>query len=666
VSGARWLAALWIGIARAGPALAAGSPPGPAGLPPSPFLLRHAQHRTPPFLDAAPPCLPAADGLALEALAARLRARDAKGAERALERVHEGAAAAHADDLRLVDAIVAARAAVGSERSATLRRLERALLAHPHAAARACARLERMRLLLELGREAEARVERARLRREHGEALESLPGRWLRAELAHATGDAEEAGALYEALATSDDARVAQAAALRRLEQRFPVGGRGADAAAVRAWQRLPERLKAAAALGLDVEPFALVAGELALRVDDFGAAHHWLARAERVWPGGLAAIRKADALRALGQPADARRTLERVVRTADAADVRALAELRGVDDRLAEGRRDAALETLAAVARSPHPVLRALARERLAAEGLAAHELDRALAAAVRLTYDAAPQGLGAALAPALAGVIAAAVEERDCPQLLARFGGRRPLLARHSPGPEALLSLGDCLLGLGLAAPALESYRAAGRAFGFERTPDLALRIAEASLAHGDVEAVAAALAAETGPRRPDDPAAARWSLLAAKLALRLGRREEAAAALVALLADARLAPALRPDAELALAELALAGVAPEEAADALRASLSIEAPGDAKLRAHVWLALADLARARGARAAAERAYRAASAALAPGPARDRALYRASEQAALAGEEPGSAWARLARLERRLQRIDDGAHAP
>jgi len=665
------LLAMWLGLAGAARAEE-------AKLPPSPFLLRHALARTPPFLDAAPPCLPGASALGLDELATRLRVGDVEGAARALRRFEaKPEAAAHADDVRLLGALVSARAAAGREREDALRTLEREVDAHPAPEARACTRLERMRLLLLLDRADEARVELARARRAQGgasgPASDSLAAGWLAAEAAHASGNEAEAHTGYAALASADDPRLAAAAGLRLVEEQFPVGGVGKRDEAEAEWRRFPQALESAAALGLDVEPFALVAGELALRARDYGAAHHWLARAERPWPGGLASIRKADALRGMGLAEDARRTLERVTRTGSTPETRALAELRLVDDRLAEGKRDEALTTLAAVARSPHPLLRALARERLAAEQLRAGQLDAALAAAVRLAYDAAPAETEAGLGDTLSRVIAESAGAHDCPLLLERFGDRRDLLVQESRGPDAVVALGDCLLEIGLAGAALESYRAAGRAFGFDRTPGLALRIAEASLAVGDRDAVAAALAAETGPRRPGDPETPRWLALSAALALGAGRRDEAATSYATLLGDAALAPERRLPAEQALAELATAGLGGAAAKAALAASLEQPATGDPAARALVRLALADLERDG---AAAARSYRAAAAALPAGPARDRALHEAARLvspaaarrealAALPIEAPGSAWSRLSQLELRLERIESGAGA-
>lgn len=642
-------------------------------LPPSPFLLRHPLQRTPPFLDAAPPCLPGVAALPLAELSTRLRARDADGARRALRRAADSPAAAErTHDLLLLAAIVDARAALGAERHSALRELERALERHPDPDARACARLERARLWLALDRAEEAHVELGRARRAgSGRASDTPAARWLAAETAHARGDREEARRLHAALEGDADERLARGATLRLLEHAFPVGVATGGAAAEAASRRFPQALGEAAALGLDVEPFALVGGELALSVGDYGAAHHWLARAERVWPGGLASIRKADALRALGLREEAQRTLERVARIGADADTRALAELRLVDDAIAGEKRDAALGTLARMAEHPHPGLRALARERLTAERLASGDLDGALPAAARLAYDSGPADAAGALAVTVARVIEAGARERDCTRLLERFGGRRELLERSSRGPEALVAVGDCLLELGLAEAALESYRAAGRRFGFDRTPGLALRIAEASLAAGDSDAVAAALAAQAGPRRPGDPAASRWLALAARLALRRERREEAAELFSALLDSEALAPELRAEGERALLVLAQQGVAVEKSRVLLSASLDKPASTPAATRGLTRLSTADLARAGGDPAAAREAYLRAAADLAAGSARDRALHEAAALSApgearrdtLAAVDGASAWARLSRLELRLERLREGS---
>jgi len=652
-------------------------------MPPSPFLLVPPQRRTPPFLDAAPACVPGAEREGVARIAAHLRAQDAEGARRALDHLAKEPERG-SPDRPLLEAIVAARAAVGSDRGAALRGLETALLRHPDPAARACARLERARGFLRLGQPAAARIELARARRdERGSTtpVTASPGaRWLAAEAAHLSGVDEEARAIYEQLSSAADARLARAASLRRAEAAFPVASAGMAADPESIWRTLPGGIHAASELGIDVEAFALVAGELALRVRDYGAAHHWLARAERPWPGGLASIRKADALRLLGRRDDARRVLERVVRTAAHAATRELAQARLAEERLKDGDREGGLDLLRAVARSSHPRVRTLAQDRIARELALTGATDQALQALVRLAYADPTRDLAPSFPETFERVIGelAGAAAPDCARLLEGLGGRRSLLVRHSRDPGPLLGLGDCFLSLGLPGAALDSYRAAGRAFGFDRAPRVSLRLAQASLEHGDWSALKAALAAELGaqPGRDADPERARWLWLAARLDEREGRREAAGETLRRLAEGDALPPELRIDVELALARLAGDGLAPEAARAALERSLARPADGEASARAMARLRLADLLGEAGDADAARSAYRRAAAELPGGGLRDRALHHAAALAAAGserrealrvarGDEAASPWSRVAAVELRLASLREGLGA-
>ncbi len=667
-------ALLLAAVAQAALADAALADPEPSAPLPSPFHLVHPSKRTPRFLDATAPCTPAASSAALE-FAARLRDGDITGARRGLAALKRAPEAKR--DLALLEATLQARTAVGSTRSANRKRLLEIAERDARPEARACALLESARLALLLDLPLEARVDRARALAKLANKVwpERLAptAKWLAAEEAHRTGESLKALRLYAELADEPDDRLALAVWLRRAEAAFPVAGPEAASGAAELWAEFPSKLEAAAQAGLDVEPWSLVAGELALRANDPQAAHYWLARAELAWPGGLASIRKADALSALARVSDARNTLERVLRVGANADVRALAGLRIAAFELDAGRPEQARAASQAAARSPHPELRAAALGLLVRGQLAAGAVTQSLNSGVRLVHS----GVDASAIPyfrddmqrALTQITA---ERVACSGVLQALGSRTTLIARQAEDAAVLLRVADCFLATGMPGAALDAVRLAGRTYGAERIPDLALRMATAALAAGELPAVHAAIDAAAKEPAASPDARLRWRSLAAALAEREGLLGAAFEELVLLSGEDALPIEPRIQAELALVRMLEAGRDAARGVGALEASLAREPAVIPEARAFVWLRLADLRMSAGAVPEARAAYERAATKLPSGALRDRALHHAAF-ASRAGAERSealgiavaagsrSAWSELSALETQLRQLSE-----
>lgn len=662
---------------------AAETTPG-AELPASPFRVVHATRRSPEYLDATPVCLPR-ELAGAEGVATRLRDGDIVGVHRALAKLDGEASRAgrtqgSASDLELIHTVVDARIASGSQRAALRVALRRLAERATSPSARGCALLESARLALLIGLPLDARVDRVRARHqfEGGQfsGAQAPTAAWLEAEELHRTGDDSRARALWADVEAAGDARLALAARLRLVEARFPVADSAApQAGAVEEWAGFPKLLQEASALRLDVEPWSLVAGELAIRAGDLQAAHYWLARAELAWPGGLASIRKADVLAALDRTGDARNTLDRVARAARDPAVREIAELRIAALELVAGERAAAVARIAGPARSLHPEVRAEALLLRAADQVASGQAASALDSYARLARaggrtDEDPR-FREGLARAARDFTSARV---GCPLILQKLGSRTALLARYLPDSGPLLRVGDCFLTLNMPGAALDTYRAVQNRFGQETDLMLPLRIATAALAAGDTESTHKAVDTALSSSAAQDGGLAdlRWRWLAFALAEREGRTLKASAYLEQLARAEDLPSELRPEVELAILRWMDAAGNPSQARAALRASVAFEPAMKNDARGFAWIRLADLAMADPDPVSAAGAYSTAASMLAPGPLRDRARHHAAllagtrqarTDALAAAADPGSAseWARVAGLERRLQKLAD-----
>jgi hypothetical protein len=601
----------------------------------------------PGLLDAAPACLPPDDGEVIDG------------------------------DLELLDAVLALRGASRAAAHHALRGAEAALIAGGSDEARACLLLERARVELRIGLLPEARASLERTGRALDPRAMSSALRetflFYRAEAAMRSEHREEAKAIYAELEESSLPLLAHAARLRGA-----VHAELADDPRA-AWKRLAELLARGSELGLNVDAWAIPVAEAALTAELYEEAEAWLARAEpRPESGPLSSIRRADVLVQLERRDEARRLLERVVATAERADVRTLAQIRLTVSELAPETENERRARLLRGAAAIHPGVSVYARGELAHRLVAAGEVDGALDQLARVVYDG-PTPLHtphfqADLDHVLAEIADSTASDSACPSVVRRLGGRRTLLLAHGSAPKAFLRLGDCYLALAMPNSALDVYRAVSVRFGLEVASALPLRMARASLRAGDLAAVRAAVRAQRTHLTKGSEQPPAWRLVAGELAFAEQRAPAAIEALTPLLRSEELEPVQRAHALLDLAQLALETRAAGSIAEMLDASLRETAGGapDAaeSLLAEASLYVADLAARTGSSASARKLYDRAARGLPPGPLRARAVYRSalletslarSREAfgGVATSEVESPWARMARAELRLVRL-------
>ncbi len=649
-----------------------------AEIPPSPHAMLQPRTLVPGLLDAAPACLPDAEGDAFAGVIERARGGDAASARRKLAALKAKDSESLADgEFAVLDALLSLRAVSSAAAPTALRTAEAVLTTESSDQARACLLLERARVELRLGLLPEARLSLERARRAmdpramSGSTRETF--RFYQAEAAARGERREEADTLFAELETSSNPTLAHAARLRRA-----LAVENADDPA-EVWKKLADLLTRAPDLGLDLDVWALPLAEAAIGAGRFEEARLWLVRAETRPEGGpLVSLRRADVLVELDRRDEARRLLERLAATEASAAVRSLAQMRLATAKLApesERERRARLQKGAA---SPHPAVSVYAHAELAHRLTAAGEIDAALDQLVRVVYDGPSPLLTPHFQPdldrVLAAIAASAANHEACPLVVRRLGGRRTLLLAHASAPAAFLGLGDCYLALGMAAAALDTYRATSARFALEVASALPLRLARASLQAGELPAVRAALRAERARLAEGSELAAAWQLVATELALAEGRGAVAAETLVPLLSSDALDPVQRAQALLDLALLALEGRGPDSLVETLHTELS-ETPapaagGSEALVAEASLYAADLAARDGSTKTARALYERAARGLPPGPLQARAAYRAGlldgslsgareALASAADSEVESAWARLSRAELRLIRL-------
>jgi len=527
-------------------------------------------------------------------------------------------------------------------------------------AARTCGWLERARLGLRGGLPAEAMGDLALAARAAPEGASELSESiaFYRAEALRLLGQREEAERAFRELSFATQPRVAWVAQTELASTEL-----GRDAAALR------EQFELGASIGVDMDPWAARAGELALQAGQVGDAVHWFSRAEQVAGGDeLSALRKADALSLEGRRAAAGRLFARLERTGARAVTREVAALRLA---LAEGEDAAKREQrLQFVARSLAPGVAARGLVALAQLYLADARPDEALAVVGRLRTLAPRDGVAELDRLANAAVELAVEASDDCVTTVRRLAGGRDAWLGSIESPAPLSRLGDCALELGLPSTAADAYRALGRRFPQQLGPELAQRIAEVSWELGERSVVESMLAA--GELRIEQDGAsfeqrAPWLRLRAEMS----RKDGDLASALPLLCKLAESPETPPrERSLAVATLTALPDDPSTAAalgSTLEAALQWDRDLSPEQRGTVWLRVADLRQSSGREQAAQRAYRKAAEWLPPGPARGRTLHALAAAAPapaareqlleqLARGDASSAWTDLARGELRL----------
>ncbi len=652
-------------------------PTAPAIPPPDPFELISARRSWDPVIDVVDACLPTELPEELAGIAAHVGVGNESARRRVLKLTEgfEREANGMTPQLHLWVTVIRAQAAdTPVRREKAIRALDRALAWGGTGRARVCAYMERSRAELRNLRAPEASASALRVLRVGGDQIAPElkdAARFLRAEALRLSGRWEEALPFYQRLRKSGHVKIAAASALRVED------GTADGKDPVLAWQSLRPALENAVDSNVPILGFAHRAAERAYRAGDLRRALVWFSRAgdligdERTT--GLAGIRKADVFVDSDRKDDALTTLSRLSEVHPDPEIRRLAKVRIIAHDLMEQTQADEAATLEAAAHSSEPAIGIYARALLLHRAVKAEEPDAALAHYAKLSYADPNETASPGYLDDLDAALKLAVDPH-CPTTVRRLGGRRDLLMRSARISEPFLALADCFLALGMAQPALDTYRALSRTFGPDLAPMLTLRLARASLGVGDLASVTASVRAHRRAGGDGAPSSGgisgdSWPLFEAELALREGRKEAAAELLLEISKD-RTAP---NRAVAWLAELAREGLAPKRATRALEeliARWQVEGtPEDqSSHRAEIALVVADLLTARGDRDAAHYYYGLAADGLHSAAPRGRAEFQRAAltkgeaqrseafEASAAGE---TLWSRIAGVELRAERL-------
>ncbi len=411
---------------------------------------------------------------------------------------------------------------------------------------RACGRLELARLAVILGRFPEAAAQARKAQEEFatfdGFADQRDAARFMRAEAFYFDGKHTGLAAFYAELEKVPVPRIARAARLRLLDLRFDRGERarlnGAYAAAVQ---------RAIGSHGLEWQWGARLA-EVAVAGGELEQAQAWLQkfRLAMAWSPerGVAMIREADLLVGLSRWEESEALLSEVFEKTAGQPVGWLAELRLMAYGFGKGGRDQYLKRLQEIGEAQHPALSQYARGVLAHEWTEAGKLDAALALLMRLVGE----GVSASLTPNLisdidrTSTLAARLAESSegCLPLLQRLGGARAALMRRATVLDAFFAVGACYLESGLPEASAAYYREIVRDRGSEVAAKVALPLARAAFALGDLRLAGASARAQVKRSDAETPA---WKLLLAQVELAQGRMKPAIELVLPLVESAAL---------------------------------------------------------------------------------------------------------------------------
>ncbi|MEZ4330216.1 MAG: hypothetical protein R3F35_00540 [Myxococcota bacterium] len=635
-----WVALAAAPSARGGAAETPGRPP-PA--PPSPVDILNRRDLEAPFLDAVPLCVPRSlDGVADPVVEKALQGAW-KEAERALAR-WSGRLEAHAGAFETLDAVFEARQATKRSRRIAAEERLAALLQDPNQAPQAaCLRLERARLLLLIDRAPEAGGQLRRL--ETGLDASDAWDRarlaevaFLRAEATYLAGRRFDAHLKFRRIAGQDDPRLALAARLRLTDLSFDAGK--IEQVSVEYESMLPR----ASAFGASLEGWSLRASEAALDAGDPVRALRWLERYVEATSDrdarDVAEIRHADLEARLDDPMAARKRLAALVVRRGGDPIGDLAAVRAVDLGVQEGSADDGLDVVAKVVDAQRDGLRRYALGVLLRELMERDAYDQAVAVATRLAFD----GVDPVVVPdydVLLERLLARALDRDaeaCTRSVRALGGRYGILIERASAVAPFARLGQCFEEMELPWLALPVYRAISRRFGAVGAADVAVALARASLATGDVSLarnMAEAALQETSPETP------LWQAIVAEADFLEGRPRQGASRARAVLDGAAIGRA-RSRLALALARsLATSGSLDDARFLAERLPVWLEtSEDDPQNREHLRLLEAGLLTAHALRRGGD-------------PLASFAVYRAVDRAGIVGPIRSSArfWLGLAR---------------
>jgi predicted negative regulator of RcsB-dependent stress response len=500
--------------------------------PPSPVDILGRRDLDAPFLDAVPLCVPRelegiVDGVVEKAVAGQWRE-----AHRALTRWAEQLEE-HQAAMTTLEAVFQAReASRRGERLEAEQHLAELFDEESQRPQQICLRLERARLLMLLGRASDAAAQLRRVESgldpknpwDRGRLAEMA---FLRAEMLYLAGRRFDAHLAYRKIAREDDPRLALAARLRLTDLSF-------DAGKIEQVSREYESLlPRATAFGASLEGWSLRAAEAALDAGDAMRALRWLERfvaaSEDRDVRDTAEIRQADLEARLDDPLAARKRLAALVTRRGDDPIGALAAIRAVDLGVFEGSADAGLDLVSQTIQRQRRGLRRYALGVLMEKLAERDAFDQAVAVATRLAFD----GVDAVVVPDYAAnldrLLARLVEDGDesCPRAMRALGGRYGILIERSSSVAPFARLGRCFEELGLPWLAVPVYRTISRRFGAAGAASVALALARASVATGDVSLARHMAEAALVDAPPDAP---QWEAILAESDFREGRTASA----------------------------------------------------------------------------------------------------------------------------------------
>ena len=542
---------LLVGFAALAGAIASASNEQRSELPVSPYVILGSTLLDPPRLEAVPLCIPARLSLQLGNFDKGMAAGEFEESKKLLDTYADTVAmqdpAEHERDVALLRAALAARRVRGRDQQLVARAQLEQITKHERKTDRlVCALLESARLdiALRLLPEANAALSRiARLSSGSSDDPLSLERvKFYRAELLYRRKEPFNAHILYRELASSKNPRTAAAARLRLTDLSFDSG----KSRSVRL--EYETLLPHGAAFGALMADWSLRASEAALDSRDFGAAKTWLDRyGEAVQDRNardLMEIRRADLDVLEGRPKEARVRLRKLWGRKGNNAIEDLARVRQIDLGVSSASPDARLVTLHAATSNRNRGVQIYALAALVHELVLQGNLDEGIAAITRLAYEGADPVLARHFDRDLDHLLTRSVleadEDKDCWRLVRRLGGRYGVLLGYTSDISPFLALGVCFERMQLHAMAIELYRSLTRSQGPEVAGDVALPLARASLAVGDVSLARAA--AEVNIRHGGDRTL-EWKAILAAAEIALQHDETASELLRELLPNNKL---------------------------------------------------------------------------------------------------------------------------
>ena len=509
-------------------------------LPPSPYALVPGRFLETPLVEAVPYCVPEGLDPAIDPI---LEQADAGAWQSARELLGEWIRRRETSDaaLHVLADVFAAREARDREvRLAVAARLRERLRGSMPPDRALCLRMELARLLMLLGRDAEAAGQWALSERllEASDPTNDSLRRALafgQAEVLYRTGMRFDAHLAYRELARAEEPRLAAAARLRLTDLSFDAGR--IENVSLEYEALLPR----ATAFGASAKGWALRAAEAALAVGDHERGQRWI---ERFVEGetdpqvlDLATIRQADLDVTLGDPIRARARLAEVGGRREGEPLGSLAAIRVIDLGISEEAPRKRVERLMEIVRVHSQTLRRYALDVLMSELAEREEVEEALIVATRLAYEGVDPVVTPAFGPRLDDLLDRATggAETDCEGILDVLGGRYGMLIERASRIEPFLRVGECFERIELPWLAAPVYRAVSRRFGAIGAERIALPLARSAASTGELALARRMAEASLTEPGPDE---IRWRAVLAEVDFRESRTAAAAAGLQAVL--------------------------------------------------------------------------------------------------------------------------------